>query len=76
MAKHPAPSAASVKKAMVQPAPTRADQAAMFLAALEMIGNDCAYTVIHVEGNIWTVMFEGDDHPTVISFSEDKPELI
>lgn len=72
------------KTAMVQPAPTVPGTAAhvpssasvKLAMALQIIGNDRAYTVINIEGNIWTVHFEGDIEPKVITFEDEKPEMI
>ena len=69
--------------AMVQPAPRvpsgKPDQplgtTVQLAKLLQMIGNDRAYTVINHEGNVWTLMFEGDYAPTVLRFEGEKPEV-
>jgi hypothetical protein len=79
-----APSAASVKVAMVTPVPQTSDHpviigpgsAAKLAVALQILGNDRAYTVIKVKGNTWTVHFEGDSEPKVITFEGEKPEIL
>jgi precorrin-6B methylase 1 len=64
------------KKAMVQPAPMVPGSAARLAMALQIIGNDRAYTVVSIKGNTSTVHFEGDTEPKVIVFEGDKPEII
>jgi hypothetical protein len=67
------PNAASV--AMVQPAPKEPGSAIKLAMALQILGNDRAYTVISVKGNTWTVHFEGDSEPKIITFEDEKPEM-
>jgi hypothetical protein len=64
------------KRAMVQPAPKVPGSAAKLAVALQIIGNDRAYTVISVKGNTWTVHFEGDSEPKIIVFEGEKPEVL
>jgi hypothetical protein len=72
------------KVAMVTPVPQTGDRpiirgpgsAAKLAMALQIIGNDRAYTVISVKGNTWTVHFEGDSEPKIIVFEGEKPEVL
>ncbi len=68
---------------MVTPVPQTGDHpnlrgpsSARLAVALAIIGNDRAYTVIKIDGNTWTVHFEGDTEHKVITFEGDKPEVI
>ena len=64
-------------KAMVKPAPAGPSPSELHRLAsiLEMFGNDRAYTVIHASKKSWTVMFEGDYTPRVITFEDEKPVI-
>jgi len=69
--------------AMVTPVPQtgnrpviRGPSSARLAVALQLLGNDRAYTVVGIKGNTWIVHFEGDTKPTVIDFEGDKPEII
>jgi hypothetical protein len=63
------------KTALVQPKPAIPDHLKL-IKALELIGNDRAYTTISQKGNTWEIQFEGDEHSTVITFEGEKTKII
>ena len=64
--------------AMVAPRPAGPPDAVSSLTlaqALQLLGNDRAYTLIRFHNNSWRVHFEGDLKPVTIRVVDSKPEI-
>jgi hypothetical protein len=78
---------ASKKTAMVQPPPAKVKPKAKpapsqtawsfkdadLAKALHALGNDRPYTILEVREDGWSVMFLGDDQPSIVKFKDGKP---